>query len=110
VPLPPRSSSASEQVEKLAKGADVLVHSTIHPIMGPDKGSGFFPHAYFRQSNVFDLGALAKRGGVKYLMLTHLVPFLGAEKAGPFKVPGGPLTEADYRKAVEESGFAGRPL
>jgi ribonuclease Z len=110
VPLPPRSSSASEQVEKLAKGADVIVHSTIHPILAPDKGSGFFPHAYFRQSNVFDLGALAKRAGVKYLMLTHLVPFLGAEKAGPFKVPGGPLTEADYRKAVEESGFAGKTI
>src|SRR5262249_7492751 len=59
VPLPPRSSSASEQVEKLAQGADVIVHSTIHPIMGPEKGSGFFPHAYFRQSNAFDLGALA---------------------------------------------------
>src|SRR5262249_11216088 len=80
--LPPRSSWASEEVEKLALGADVIVHSTIHPIMGPDKGSGFFPHAYFRQSNAFDLGALAKRAGAKYLMLTHLIPPLGAEKQG----------------------------
>ncbi|MGB6350723.1 MAG: MBL fold metallo-hydrolase, partial [Pseudolabrys sp.] len=90
VPLPPRSSSASEQVERFAKGADVIVHSTIHPIMGPDKGSGFFPHAYFRQSNAFDLGAMAKRTGAKYLMLTHMIPPLGAEKQGPFKIPGGP--------------------
>src|SRR5215470_3969621 len=110
VPLPPRSSSASEQVEKLAKGADVIVHSTIHPAMGPDKGSGFFPHAYFRQSNAFDLGALAKRTGAKYLMLTHMIPPLGAEKQGPFKVPGGPLVEADYRKAVEDSGFTGKTI
>lgn len=110
VPLPPRSSSASEEVEKLALGADVIVHSTIHPIMGPDKGSGFFPHAYFRQSNAFDLGALAKRAGAKYLMLTHLIPPLWAEKQGPFKIPGGPLTEADYRKAVEESGFTGKTI
>src|SRR5262249_19314398 len=66
VPLPPRSSSASEQVERLAKAADVIVHSTIHPIMGPDKGSGFFPHAYFRQSNAFDLSAMAKRAGAKF--------------------------------------------
>src|SRR5215469_386044 len=73
-PAPPRSSSASEQVEKLAQGADVIVHSTIHPIMGPEKGSGFFPHAYFRQSNAFDLGALAKRAGAKYLVLTHMIP------------------------------------
>lgn len=110
VPLPPRSSSASEQVEKLAKGADVIVHSTIHPIMAPDKGSGFFPHAYFRQSNAFDLGALAKRTGAKYLMLTHLIPPLGADKQGPFKIPGGPLTQADYKKAVENSDFAGETI
>src|SRR6478609_10305867 len=110
VPLPPRSSSASEQVERLAKGADVIVHSTIHPAMGPDKGSGFFPHAYFRQSNAFDLGAMAKRAGAKYLMLTHMIPPLGAEKQGPFKVPGGPLTEMDYRKAAEDSGFAGKTI
>jgi ribonuclease Z len=110
VPLPPRSSSASEQVERLANAADVIVHSTIHPIMGPDKGSGFFPHAYFRQSNAFDLGAMAKRAGAKYLMLTHMIPPLGAERQGPFKIPGGPLTEADYRKAVEESGFTGKVI
>ena len=110
VPLPPRSSSASEEVERLAQGAEVIVHSTIHPIMGPDKGSGFFPHAYFRQSNAFDLGALAKRAGAKYLILTHLIPPLGAAKQGPFTIPGGPLTEADYRKAVEESGFAGKTI
>src|SRR5262249_17741891 len=110
VPLPPRSSSASEQVERLAKAADVIVHSTIHPIMGPDKGSGFFPHAYFRQSNAFDLGAMAKRAGAKYLMLTHMIPPLGAERQGPFTIPRGRVTEADYRKAVEESGFTGKVI
>jgi ribonuclease Z len=105
--VPPRSSSASDQVEKLAKGADIIVHSTIHPIMGPDKGSGFFPHAYYRQSNAFDLGALAKRAGAKHLILTHLIPPIGADRQGPFKLPSGPLTEADYRKAAQESGFTG---
>jgi ribonuclease Z len=104
---PPRSSSASEQVEKLAKGADVIVHSTIHPIMGPDKDSGMYPYAYYRQSNAFDLGALAQRAGAKYLMLTHLIPPIGADRQGPFKVPGGPLTEADYRKAAVDGGFTG---
>jgi len=39
----PRSSSASEQVERLANAADVIVHSTIHPIMGPDKGQRILP-------------------------------------------------------------------
>src|SRR3989454_8706923 len=35
VPAPPRTSSTSEQVERLAKGVDIIVHSTIHPVMGP---------------------------------------------------------------------------
>jgi ribonuclease Z len=104
---PPRSSSTSDQVEKLAQGADIIVHSAIHPIMGPDKGSGMFPYAYLRQSSVPDLGAMAKRTGAKHLMLTHLIPPIGADQQYPFKVPGGPLTEADYRKAAQDGGFTG---
>jgi len=110
VPAPPRPASTSEQVARLAQGADVIVHSAIHPVMGPDRGSAFPAYAYFRQSNVTDLGALARRAGAKYLMLTHLIPPLGAEKHGPFKVPGSPLAEADYRRAVEESGFTGNTI
>src|SRR5439155_21466186 len=41
VPAPPRTSSTSDQVERLAKGVDIIVHSTIHPVLGPDRGSGF---------------------------------------------------------------------
>jgi ribonuclease Z len=104
---PPRNSSTSDQVEKLAKGADIIVHSAIHPIMGPDKGSGMFPYAYYRQSTASDLGAMAQRAGAKYLMLTHLIPPIGADQQYPFKVPGKPLTEADYRKAAQDGGFTG---
>lgn len=104
---PPRASSTSEQVEKLAQGADIIVHATIHPMMGPDKGSGMFPYAFYRQSTASDLGAMAQRAGAKYLMLTHLIPAIGAARQGPWTIPGGPLTEADYRQAVEESGFTG---
>lgn len=107
---PPRPSSTSGQVERLAKGADVIVHSTIHSVLGPDRDSGFFPHAYYRQSTAADLGAMAERAGAKYLVLTHLIPALGAERQGPFKVPGGPLTEADYVKAARDGGFMGRVL
>jgi ribonuclease Z len=107
---PPRPSSTSEQVERLANAADVIVHSTIHPVLGPDRGSGFFPHAYYRQSTASDLGAMAQRAGAKYLVLTHLIPALGAERQGPFEVPGGPLTEADYAKAVRDGGFTGHVL
>jgi ribonuclease Z len=104
---PPRNSSTSDQVERLAKGADIIVHSAIHPIMGPDKGSGMFPYAYYRQSTASELGAMAQRAGAKYLMLTHLIPPIGADQQYPFKVPGKPLTEADYRKAAQDGGFTG---
>jgi ribonuclease Z len=104
---PPRASSTSEQVENFAKGAEIIVHSTIHPIMGPDKDSGMPPQLFYRQSTAFDLGAMAKRAGAKYLVLTHLIPMIGAERHGIWKIPGGALTDADYRKAVQESGFTG---
>jgi ribonuclease Z len=104
---PPRAASTSAQVEALAKGADIIVHSTIHPVMAPDGGTGFPPYAYVRQSTVSDLGAMAQRAGAKHLMLTHLIPPLGAARQGPYKLPGGPLTEADYRKAAEAGGFTG---
>ena len=107
---PPRARSTSDQVERLAKGVDIIVHSTIHSVLGPDRGSGFPPLSYYRQSETTDLGAMAKRVGAKYLMLTHLAPSLGAVIHNRWKVPGGPLTEADYRKAVEAGGFTGTTI
>ena len=74
---PPHLSSTSAQVETLAKGADIIVHSAIHPIMGPDRGSGFPAYAYYRQSTASDLGAMAQRAGAKHLVLTHLVAVAG---------------------------------
>jgi hypothetical protein len=50
-------------------------------------------------------GAMAKRVAAKYLMPTHLIPPVGAERQGPWKVPGGTLTVADYRKAVEDTAL-----
>ena len=107
---PPRSTSTSAQVEKMAMGADIIVNSTMHPAMAPDKDSGMPPPVYFRQSSATDLGAMAKRTGAKVLMLTHLAPSLGALRHGPYKIPGGPLKEEDYRGAVEPSGFAGKVI
>jgi ribonuclease Z len=87
---PPRAASTSDQVKKLAKGVDAIVHSTMHPIMGPDRDSGMPPPIFYRQSGTTDLGAMAKRVGAKHLILTHLGPSIGAERQGPWKVPGGP--------------------
>ncbi len=106
-PAPPRDSSTSAQVEKLSKDVDVIVHSTIHPVMGPDMDSGFPPPIYFRQSTATDLGAMAKRANAKVLMLTHLIPPLGAKMQGPYKVPGGALTVEAYTEAVIDGGFEG---
>ena len=105
---PPRETSTSAQVELLAKDVDVIVHSVIHPVMGPGKGTGFPPPIYYRQSDASDLGAMAKRAGAKHLMLTHLIPPVGAPNQGPpYPLPDGPLTEDDYRDAVSSSGFSG---
>ena len=109
-PAPPRDASTSAQVELLAKGADVIVHSTIHPVMGPERDSGMPPPVFFRQSTASDLGAMAQRVGAKHLVLTHLIPPPGAPQQGIWKVPGGALTEADYRKAAEDGGFKGQTL
>lgn len=109
-PAPPRSHSTSDQVERLAQGADVIVHSTIHPVLGPDRGSGFPAQSFYRQSLATDLGAMAKRAGAKYLILTHLAPSLGTARHNRWDVPGGALSEADYRKAVEEGGFTGNTI
>lgn len=103
---PPRDHSTSDQVEKLARGADVIVHSTIHPIMAPDQPSGFPAPVYYRQSTAADLGAMAQRAGAKHLVLTHLIPPLGAHELGRYKLPAL-LTEADYRKPAEDAGFKG---
>jgi len=104
---PPRSSSTSEEVETLAKGADIIVHSAIHPVMGPDKNSGMPPPIFFQQSTASDLGAMAKRAGAKHLMLTHLIPPLGAVRQGPWTIPGGALKEANYKQAARDGGFTG---
>jgi ribonuclease Z len=101
---PPRPSSTSAQVEALARGADVLVHSAIHPVMGPQGGSGFAAPNYYRQSAAPDLGALAQRAGVKTLMVTHMIPALNADRQGPYKIPGGPLGAAAWREAVAGAG------
>lgn len=109
-PVPPRASSTSAQVEMLAKGADIIVHSTIHPVMGPDQGSGMRPDGFYRQSAADDLGRMAQRVGAKHLVLTHLIPPPGAPTQGVWKVPGGPLTEAAYRNAAQDGGFTGNVI
>ena len=104
---PPRNWSTSDQVEKLAKGADIIVHSAIHPIMGPARAAICIRMPIIARARCLISAPWLQRAGAKYLMLTHLIPPLGADQQYPFKVPGKPLTEADYRKAAQEGGFTG---
>lgn len=104
---PPRDHSTSESVELLARGADILVHSAIHPAFAPGAGSTFPPPVYFRQSNAADLGAMAARLGIPNLVLTHLIPALDSPSHGPFAIPGGPLSAADFESAARTGGFDG---
>jgi ribonuclease Z len=103
-----RENSTSPSVEMLAKGADAIVHSTMHPVFAPEKGSKFPPMAFYRQSNTADLGAMAERAGVKHLMLTHLIPSLNAPSHGPYVIPGGPLDNSDFESAARDGGFKGK--
>jgi len=103
----PRDSSTSESVEALAQGADILVHSAIHPAFAPGAGSKFPPPVYLRQSNAADLGAMAERAGIKHLVMTHLIPALDSASHGPFVIPGGPLGQDDFVGPARESGFRG---
>ena len=107
-PAPPRASSTSESVELLAKDADILVHSVIHPVFGPDKGSTFPARIYYRQSNAADLGALAQRSAVGHLVLTHMIPAIGATSHGPYTVPDGALAATAFEKAARTGGYAGQ--
>ncbi len=88
----------------------MVVHSVIHPVMGPDQGSGFPPPIYCRQSTATDLGAMAARAGAKHLVLTHLTPPMNAPRQAPFPIPGGGVTEADYVQAARGGGFTGNVL
>ena len=107
-PAPPRESSTSAGVRLISEGADVLVHSAIHPAFGPDTGSTFPAPIFYRQSTTTDLGSLAQDAGVEHLMLTHLIPVLGAPRHGIYPVPGGALDEQDYEDSVLESGYEGQ--
>jgi ribonuclease Z len=106
---PPRVRSTSDEVELLAKGADILVHTTTHPNMGPEKGGGMPAPIFYRQSTAPDLGAMAQRDGIKYFMLTHLTPSLGSLAGDDnWKIPEAPLTQVDFEKSVRDGGFTGK--
>ena len=107
---PSRETSTSAQVERLAKGADVIAHSNVHPVMRPGGGSGMPDTTYNRQSSTPDLAAMAQRAGVKHLILTHSAPVPGLRRHGPWQIPGGGVSEANYRNVAMQAGFTGNVI
>jgi hypothetical protein len=59
----------------------------------------------WRRSALWSLACDARDG--RYLVLTHLIPPVGADQQYPFKVPGKPLTE---EKAARDGGFTGNVI
>lgn len=102
-----RPHSTSDNVEKIAHGSDLLVHSVVHPVMGPEGGSGFPPPLYARQSSAPDIGSLAERAGVPNVMLYHFIPALGNPVHSIWPLPGGALSEKDYTESVISGGYSG---
>ena len=78
-PNPRTHTSTSSQVEFLAHDADMLVHFVVHTIFRPGGPSTYWPLFYKRQSNAPDIANMAERASVDRVLLTHLIPSLGAE-------------------------------
>ena len=73
VPAPPRASSTSDQVERLAKGVDIIVHSTIHPVMGPDRTADSPRHPFIARARLPIL-ALWQSGRERSTSCSHILP------------------------------------
>lgn len=104
-PIALRKTSTSDNVALLVKTpspANVFVHSATSNILAP--GSGYPPRFFERQSTAEDLGTLAKASNVQYLMLTHLIPAIGSNKAGP-SILKSALTADDWKNEAAKTGF-----
>ena len=94
-PAPPRVSSTSAQVEQLAKGADVIVHSAMHPVMGPDRDSGMPPPIFYPAEH----GRRSRRHGAargRQASRAH-PPHPGARRRAARRLEG-PRRSADRRR------------
>ncbi|MEV5551331.1 MBL fold metallo-hydrolase [Streptomyces sp. NPDC052309] len=91
-------TSASDNLVRLARGADILVHEVIDLDFYADSGldDALLDHLRVSHTDVTEVGPLAERAGVGTLVLSHLVP------ADPAKVGKGSWA----RRA--RSGFGGR--
>ena len=78
----PGFTAATNNVVKLAQGADILVHEVINwdlilagaKLQGIDTTSQFFTHLRTSHTTTQEVGKVATAAGVPKLVLTHLIP------------------------------------
>lgn len=86
-----------DEVEALARGADVLVHEAARiRALAPQLAGTRFERIFDYHADSVELGALAARAGVPMLVCTHLIP----------SVPVGAFE--GFRDDVREGGYEGR--
>ncbi|MFG2961208.1 MBL fold metallo-hydrolase [Streptomyces sp. NPDC048291] len=82
------------EVEEMAAGADVLVREACRNTALADAIRGTAFEAIFEyHADTVALGAMAERAGVRYLVLTHMIP-----------PPGTPEEEAGFVEDVRKGG------
>ncbi|MGI5290312.1 MBL fold metallo-hydrolase [Nonomuraea polychroma] len=86
-----------DEVEKLSRGADVLVHEACRAAALHAAVAGTpFEKIFSYHADTVALGGLARRAEVKHLMLTHLIP-----------APDDEAGEADFANDVRLGGYDG---
>ncbi|GAA2409103.1 MBL fold metallo-hydrolase [Nonomuraea africana] len=87
-----------DEVQELSQEADVLVHEACRTTALQTAVAGTpFEKIFSYHADTVALGGLAKRAGVKHLVLTHLIP-APADEAG----------EAEFVNDVRSGGYQGR--
>lgn len=85
------------EVERLAAGADVLVHEACRSTAFGDAVKGTpFEHVFAYHADTVALGAMAGRAGVGHVVLTHLIP-----------PPTGERDEEGFAADVRSGGWHG---
>ena len=110
--LAPRAAP-SEAVAALAKGADVLVHETMHvPALEkyireqiakgrPVKFEPFMAHMHADHTPTEDVGRVAQEAGVKTLVLSHLTPAIDSISDDTWRAPAAKFFKGEIIVAKE---------
>jgi ribonuclease Z len=87
-----------DEVQRLAEGADVLVHEACRTsAMAPLIAGTTFERIFDYHADTVALGAMAERSGVPHVVLTHLIP-----------PPDNPGDADSFEQDLRDGGYTGR--